>query len=100
MIDVVHARARVRVLDPIRECMIMHSTAFSGIIGNSNSMRGVMNHSTPGNNRRESDGPSLSAASDCLIRCLSVTDHNTRINFLIDAGTNLCVYSRKLVRNS
>jgi len=46
------------------------------------------------------NGPSLNAANDygLKIHCLFVTDKNTKINFLIDTGIDLCVYSRKFIR--
>jgi len=46
------------------------------------------------------NSPSLIAASDSghPTRRLFVTDRNTRINFLIDTGADLCVYPRKMVQ--
>jgi len=46
------------------------------------------------------NGPSLNVANDYGLktRRLFVTDKNTKINFLIDTGVDLCIYLRKLIQ--
>lgn len=49
---------------------------------------------------RKRNGPSLMAADDSghPTRRLFVTDIETKVNFLIDTGADLCVYPRSMIR--
>jgi len=61
-----------------------------------------VNNPARGYNSREMQRPIIKCNKRlCLkTRRLFVTDRNTKINFLIDMGADLCVYPRKFIRNS